>query len=62
MSDAPLVILGCGYIGARVARAALAAGRTVRVASRSTGKLAPLGALGAELKYVDARCPSSCRR
>lgn len=57
VSDAPLVILGCGYIGARVARAALAAGRTVRVASRSTGKLAPLGALGAELKYVDAALP-----
>jgi nucleoside-diphosphate-sugar epimerase len=53
----PLVILGCGYIGARLARAALAAGRPVRVCARSTGKLAPLGALGAEIKYVDANVP-----
>lgn len=54
---APLVILGCGYVGARLARAALAAGRTVRVCARSTGRLAPLGALGAEVKYLDAGVP-----
>ena len=53
----PLVILGCGYIGARLARAALAQGRHVRVCARSTGRLAPLGALGAEIKYVDAAIP-----
>ena len=53
----PLVILGCGYVGSRLARAALAAGRPVRVCGRSTGKLAPLGALGAEVKYVDAAIP-----
>jgi nucleoside-diphosphate-sugar epimerase len=53
----PLVILGCGYIGSRVARAALAAGRHVRVCARSTGRLAPLGALGAEIKYLDAAIP-----
>jgi len=53
----PLVILGCGYVGSRVARAALAEGRTVRVCSRSSGKLAPLVALGAEYKYVDAATP-----
>jgi len=50
----PLIILGCGYIGSRLARAALAAGRPVRVCARSTGRLAPLGELGAQVKYVDA--------
>ena len=53
----PLIVLGCGYVGSRIARAALAAGRTVRVCGRSTGKLAPLGALGAEVKYLDASVP-----
>ncbi len=53
----PLVILGCGYIGSRLARAALAQGRHVRVCARSTGRLAPLGALGAEIKYLDAAFP-----
>lgn len=53
----PLIILGCGYIGTRLARAALAAGRHVRVCARSTGRLAPLGALGAEVKYVNAALP-----
>ena len=53
----PLIILGCGYIGDRLARSALAAGRTVRVLARSTGRLAPLGALGAQVKYVDAAVP-----
>jgi nucleoside-diphosphate-sugar epimerase len=49
-----LIILGCGYVGSRIARTALAAGRTVRVTSRSTGKLAALGELGADVKYLDA--------
>jgi len=53
----PLIILGCGYVGARLARAALAEGRTVRVAARSTGRLAPLGAAGAQVKYLDAGVP-----
>jgi nucleoside-diphosphate-sugar epimerase len=53
----PLVILGCGYVGARLARAALAAGRVVRVCARSTGRLAPLGELGAHIKYLDAALP-----
>jgi nucleoside-diphosphate-sugar epimerase len=52
--SSPLIILGCGYIGSRLARAALAAGRPVRVCARSTGRLAPLGELGAQVKYVDA--------
>lgn len=50
----PLMILGCGYVGSRLARAALEAGRPVRVCGRSTGKLAPLGELGAQVKYLDA--------
>ena len=53
----PIVILGCGYIGDRLARAALAAGRPVRVCARSTGRLAPLDALGAQVKYLDAGVP-----
>src|SRR5262249_12812490 len=52
--DGTLVILGCGYIGARAARAALAEGRPVRVCSRSTGRPEPLPALGAQVRAVDA--------
>jgi hypothetical protein len=40
-----------------VARAGLAAGRHVRVCARSTGRLGPLGELGAEVKYLDAALP-----
>jgi nucleoside-diphosphate-sugar epimerase len=54
---APIVILGCGYVGARLARAALAEGRAVRVCARSTGRLGPLGALGAQVKYLDGGVP-----
>lgn len=53
----PLIVVGCGYVGSRIARAALAAGRPVRVCARGTGKLAPLQALGAEVKYLDAGMP-----
>ena len=53
----PLIILGCGYVGTRLARAALAAGRTVRVCARSTGRLAALGPEGAQVKYLDAAVP-----
>jgi nucleoside-diphosphate-sugar epimerase len=53
----PLMILGCGYVGTRLARAALAEGRTVRACARSTGRLAALGALGAQVKYLDASIP-----
>jgi nucleoside-diphosphate-sugar epimerase len=52
-----LVILGCGYVGSKLARAGLAAGRTVRVCARSTGRLAPLAELGAQVKYLDAAVP-----
>src|SRR5262245_23896176 len=50
----PLVILGCGFIGNRLARAALAAARHVRVCARGTPRLAPLRPLGAESKLADA--------
>jgi nucleoside-diphosphate-sugar epimerase len=53
----PLVILGCGYVGTRIAKAALAANRPVRVCSRTTGRLQALAALGAEVKFVDASQP-----
>jgi nucleoside-diphosphate-sugar epimerase len=53
----PLVILGCGYLGTRLAKAALADGRTVRVCSRSTGRLQPLASLGAEVKFLEASTP-----
>jgi nucleoside-diphosphate-sugar epimerase len=53
----PLVILGCGYVGSRLTRTALAEGRTVRVCARSTGRLGALGALGAQIKYLDASIP-----
>jgi nucleoside-diphosphate-sugar epimerase len=53
----PLIVVGCGYVGARIARAALAAGRTVRVCGRSTGRLAPLGEAGAQIKYLDVAVP-----
>ena len=51
------MILGCGYVGSHIARAALAAGRPVRACRRSTGKLAALGELGAQIKYLDASQP-----
>jgi len=54
---APIVILGCGYVGARIARDQLAQGRAVRVCARSTGRLAPLGELGAQVKYLDGSVP-----
>src|SRR5262245_35468426 len=53
----PLIILGCGYVGTCLARAALSAGRTVRVAARSTGRLSALTQVGAEVKYLDASVP-----
>jgi nucleoside-diphosphate-sugar epimerase len=55
----PLVILGCGYVGTQIAKAALAQDRKVRVCSRSTGRLQPLGALGAEVKFLDASTPKN---
>ena len=52
-----MVILGCGFIGTRLARAALAEGRQVRVCARGVARLEPLRALGAEVHYMDAGKP-----
>ncbi|HTL33773.1 MAG TPA: NAD-dependent epimerase/dehydratase family protein [Kofleriaceae bacterium] len=54
---APLVILGCGYVGTRIAKAAAAAGRPVRVCARGTARMQPLTALGVEVKFLDATTP-----
>ena len=48
-------ILGCGYVGTRLARALLAeGGHRVRVCARNTTRLQPLGELGAEVHALDA--------
>jgi nucleoside-diphosphate-sugar epimerase len=54
---APLVVLGCGYVGTRIAKAALTAGRPVKVCARGTARLQPLGPLGADVKFLDATTP-----
>lgn len=46
-------ILGCGYVGTRLARALIADGQRVRVAARNVARLAPLGAIGAEVRALD---------
>ena len=51
------MILGCGFIGTRIARTALAQGRQVRVASRSTARHEGLRVLGAEVRAFDAGKP-----
>src|SRR5450432_987431 len=53
----PLIVVGCGYVGSRLARAGVAAGRTVRALARSTGRLAPLAELGVQVKYLDVQIP-----
>jgi tryptophan 2,3-dioxygenase len=50
-------ILGCGYVGTRLARALLADGKRVRVCARNTQRLAPLAQLGAEVHALDAAKP-----
>lgn len=57
MNDGPLLVLGCGYVGTRLALAARAAGRTVRVCARGTGRLAPLAQQGIEVKFADVAIP-----
>jgi tryptophan 2,3-dioxygenase len=53
------LILGCGYVGTRLARALLADGVRVRVCARNVKRLEPLGALGAEVHALDAAKPRS---
>lgn len=53
----PYVLLGCGYVGTRLAQSLLADGARVRVCARRSGPLEPLRALGAEVGYLDAARP-----
>ena len=48
------LILGCGYVGGRLARALLASGQRVRVCARNTQRLEPLAATGAQVHALDA--------
>jgi tryptophan 2,3-dioxygenase len=48
------VILGCGYVGTRLAEALLDAGARVRVCSRNVGRLQPLADRGAHVHPIDA--------
>jgi tryptophan 2,3-dioxygenase len=48
------VILGCGYVGTRLAHALLDAGERVRVCARNAGRLQPLADRGAQVHAMDA--------
>jgi nucleoside-diphosphate-sugar epimerase len=48
------VILGCGYVGERLARSLLADGLRVRACARHLDRLVPLESLGAQLRAFDA--------
>ncbi|MBL9003320.1 MAG: NAD-dependent epimerase/dehydratase family protein [Myxococcales bacterium] len=50
----PFVILGCGYVGTRLAQSLLADGAQVRVCARRTTLLEPLHAQGAQVHYLEA--------
>jgi nucleoside-diphosphate-sugar epimerase len=50
-------ILGCGYVGTRLARRLLAEGHSVRAFSRHPEKLATLAELGARVQMLDASKP-----
>jgi tryptophan 2,3-dioxygenase len=46
-------ILGCGYVGTRLARSLLVAGHRVRVCARNAARLSSLGKDGAEVHELD---------
>jgi tryptophan 2,3-dioxygenase len=48
------VILGCGYVGTRLAGALLDAGERVRVCARNAGRMQPLADRGAHVHPLDA--------
>lgn len=56
-SSSPYVILGCGYVGTRLAQSLLADKVSVRVCGRRVALLEPLAALGAQVHYLDASRP-----
>jgi nucleoside-diphosphate-sugar epimerase len=47
------LVLGCGYVGARLATALRQDGEPVRVVARDAQRLQPLAALGAEVRALD---------
>src|SRR5438552_622153 len=51
------VIIGCGYVGTRLARRLLAEKKSVRALSRHPEKLAALAELGARVQPLDASKP-----
>jgi nucleoside-diphosphate-sugar epimerase len=53
----PVVILGCGYVGTRLAQSLLADGIQVRACARRVSLLEPLRELGAEVHYLDGARP-----
>ncbi|HNI59183.1 MAG TPA: NAD-dependent epimerase/dehydratase family protein [Pseudomonadota bacterium] len=53
----PVVVLGCGYVGTRLAQSLLADGVTVRVCARRIALLEPLRARGADVHYLDGGRP-----
>ena len=53
----PYVILGCGYVGTRLAQSLLAEGARVRVCARRVALLEPLRELGADVHYMDGGRP-----
>lgn len=55
--QAPYVILGCGYTGARLVQVLRAEGVAVRACARRVALLEPLRELGAEVHYLDAGKP-----
>ena len=57
--SAPLVLLGCGYTLARVARLALAGGRRVVATSRDPARLGGLAEAGAEVVRLDLDDPAT---
>lgn len=52
---AAVLILGCGYVGTRIARRLLAAGERVHATSQHLGALAPLAARGAVAHQLETR-------
>src|SRR5262249_47478953 len=53
------LVLGCGYVGAHLTRALRADGESVRVCARDAARLAPLAALGAEVRALDLEAPGA---
>jgi nucleoside-diphosphate-sugar epimerase len=57
----PIVILGCGFTGTRVARRAMAAGARVLATTRDGARIGSLRALGVEARAMGELSPGSLR-